>query len=122
MDRVDAFHRTHRVTDLRVIDFYEANPAIDFDRVNRFVVDMLDGLNVQGETEFAKEVRQLRESLHDAQRSYGETLRQLVAGASSENGERVAAALVRPTWCEFIQKLKVVQAPETVHGDQQDGV
>ena len=95
MDSVDAFHRTHRVTDLRVIEFYEANPSIDFDRVNRFVVDMLHGLNVQGETEFAKEVRQLRESLHDAQRSYGETLRQLVAGASAENGERVAAALAK---------------------------
>ena len=63
-DRVEAFHRTHRVTDPRVLDFYELNPTVDFDRVNRFVVDLLQGIHVQGETELAKELRQLRDSTY----------------------------------------------------------
>jgi hypothetical protein len=94
-DRVEAFHRTHRVTDPRVLDFYELNPTVDFDRVNRFVVDLLQGIHVQGETELAKELRQLRDSVHEAQRIYGETVRQVLAGASADNGERVAAALAK---------------------------
>jgi hypothetical protein len=93
--RTEAFHRTHRVTDPKVIDFYEANASVDFDRVNRFVVDLLLAVSVQGESELARELRQLRDSVRDAQHAYGETVRQLLAGASAENGERVAAALAK---------------------------
>jgi len=95
VDRTEAFHRVHRVTDPRVLDFYEGNPSVDFDRVNRFVVDLLQGVTCRGETETARELRQLRDSVHDAQRSYADTLRQLLSGASVENGDRVAAALAK---------------------------
>jgi hypothetical protein len=94
-DRSEAFHKKHRITDLRVIEFYEANPSADFDRVNRLMVDMLRGVAVLGETEIARELRQLRDGFNDVQRSYGDTLRQILAGASAENGDRVAAALAK---------------------------
>jgi hypothetical protein len=114
---MEDFHLTHRITDLRVIDFYQKNPAVDFDRVNRFVVDMLLGLNGQGETELAKELRELRTGLHEAQRAYGETVRQLLAGASADNGERVAAALAKHAEA-FADRLAVLlpKTNEEAHG------
>ena len=95
LDRTEAFHRTHRVTDPRVIDFYEANPSVDFDRMNRLMVEMLQGVPLLGESEIARELRVLRDGFSDVQRSYGDTLRQFLAGASAENGDRVAAALAK---------------------------
>jgi hypothetical protein len=112
---MDDFHLT--ITDKRVVDFYRSNPTVDFDRVNRFVVDMLLGISVHGETETAKELRQLRDSVHEVQRSFSETVRLIVGGASSENGDRVATALAKHTEA-FSDRLSVLlpKTNEEAHG------
>ena len=113
----ETFHRKHRITDPRVFDFYAANPSVDFDRVNRYIVDLLLGVNVQGETETARELRQLKDSVHEAQRNYSEVVRNLLAGASAENGERVAAALTKHAEA-FSDRMTVLlpKSSEEAHG------
>jgi len=83
-DVLDRFHREHRITDRRVVDFYARNKSLRFEDVNSFVVDLFEKVWPKAEVSEAdlkRDMRLERETLVESMKAY-------FNGANSEQRER----------------------------------
>ena len=88
MERVEAFALAHRITDARVLDFYEEHPQVDFQEVNLRAVQLLQGVaGKEVESDVARALRELRQRVDDG-------VTDAVRRVSAEGSERTALACV----------------------------
>ena len=125
MDRVEAFARDHRITDPIVLDFYEANPEVDFQEVNVRAAQMMQGVRRGADTDVARELREFRAqvagnlttTMAEHQRTWLETMRMMVAGASADTSARLATVLDQQVEV-VVHRLQATEALARMKEDQ----
>ena len=109
-DEVATFNRTHPVTSLKVVRFFNAHPTLDFEKALETLVGMLETFVDKApmtESETSKELRDLKEALASNQKMFVDQTRALLAGATTENAGHISTALSRNADA-FVERLALV--------------